>query len=1082
MAATFHVNVVLRPRGVSQGINAMQRSLNQLGGTADAVGSKLSRALVLGGTAGAVTALVSKLAELSDSYTIITNKVNAVTASQAESEAVMDKLFEMADRMRTPIEATATSYQRLRNATAMMGLSQTQTLRITETLGKGLKVYGSTTAEAASTMLQFTQALNSGKLNGDEFRAVMENSPAVVKLLTDELKVSKGELAAMSKAGKITGKDMVQALLKGAKEIDGKFSELIPTISESFTVLRNNFIKSIGEMAASSGAAKAISAMLMFLAKNLDTVLKVVTSVGNAMMLVFAGKVMQAAYAGLRTLWALMLANPLTAFVLALVTIGSLLYKFDVQITSVGTGTIRFQKVVEVAWEKIKKAITSALKATGEVIRDVFTFFEEGFKEMEVGFGDILVFVGIFIDKFIQLVEFLAQTVVSVFVVMTAGIAGIIVEAFAFIIGKIEWVINKVVEGYNVIARKVPGIGTIGKVSLGSKTLQGAADSMLNAADASIKAAQDSYATLTSATFVGPIEKFMKELLQDSIEGAGKATKGVVNLNAAGKNTFNGLAAGGKKAADAFSQLMDTLYPATKALNDLRDAKVIVDKELAGGPTKNPMSLEEGRRNIAALNQQYASGAIAAGQFAVEVQKIADLMERKPQSRITDEEGLRILDRQRFVMMEAADAIEHYNYLAGQVQVNSNVLLANAYLLPEQFQAEVKAREKVNELIEKGIILSDYELNARDARGQSTAAERAWRDQQIAQVTAYTGVLENAAAAEAEATEINKRLAERIKDSIPVWDEYVKMADEINGALSAGSLTMDQATLAAGKLREEFGKKLETEAIKEHNDAIRKLREELVKLEGPFELLNIGMGALGEQFKSFVMDGTASFEDFRKAALSSLTDIILKVLQTRATLALMGSTIDPIAAAAAKNGAADPLSGLVGAAGGGANGSAVALSGSATALTGSATALTGGGAALTGSATALAGSATALVSGGAAVAGGGASLTAAAAALTAAAGSLAASAAAQTAAAGAAGVSSGASAAVSAAGAAARYAPQGGPRQTDGQSGDAPPAVSVNVFNQNDPGQMVPVMGSRAGRRQVFNTMRYAPRAVERLK
>ena len=135
MAATFNVNVVLRPRGVTQGIANLHRGLNSLGATADAVGGKLAKAFYGADLVDRMARLVGTLTDTSDAYTTIANKVGAVTTSMDEQAAVMERLWEVSNKMRTPIEATATSYQRLRNATAAMGLSQNQTLRITETLG-----------------------------------------------------------------------------------------------------------------------------------------------------------------------------------------------------------------------------------------------------------------------------------------------------------------------------------------------------------------------------------------------------------------------------------------------------------------------------------------------------------------------------------------------------------------------------------------------------------------------------------------------------------------------------------------------------------------------------------------------------------------------------------------------------------------------------------------------------------------------------------------------------------------------------------------------------------------------------------
>ena len=51
-----------------------------------------------------------------------------------------------------------------------------------------------TGAETASVMLQFSQSMAAGRLNGAEFNAVAEGAPIILRMLSKELGVSRGEL------------------------------------------------------------------------------------------------------------------------------------------------------------------------------------------------------------------------------------------------------------------------------------------------------------------------------------------------------------------------------------------------------------------------------------------------------------------------------------------------------------------------------------------------------------------------------------------------------------------------------------------------------------------------------------------------------------------------------------------------------------------------------------------------------------------------------------------------------------------------------------------------------------------------
>jgi len=59
---------------------------------------------------------------------------------------------------------------------------------------KAFKVSGADAMEATSAMYQLTQAMAAGKLQGDEFRSVMENAPMVAQAIAKHMNVSVGEL------------------------------------------------------------------------------------------------------------------------------------------------------------------------------------------------------------------------------------------------------------------------------------------------------------------------------------------------------------------------------------------------------------------------------------------------------------------------------------------------------------------------------------------------------------------------------------------------------------------------------------------------------------------------------------------------------------------------------------------------------------------------------------------------------------------------------------------------------------------------------------------------------------------------
>ena len=61
-------------------------------------------------------------------------------------------------------------------------------MQVVEGVAAALKLSGATGAEASSVMLQFSQSMNSGRLNGGEFNAVAEGAPIILRAIEKELK------------------------------------------------------------------------------------------------------------------------------------------------------------------------------------------------------------------------------------------------------------------------------------------------------------------------------------------------------------------------------------------------------------------------------------------------------------------------------------------------------------------------------------------------------------------------------------------------------------------------------------------------------------------------------------------------------------------------------------------------------------------------------------------------------------------------------------------------------------------------------------------------------------------------------
>ncbi len=258
----------------------------------------------------AMLAFGRQLIDLTDEYTRIQNRIKTVTDSQREQYLVSELVFKSAQETRTELGSLANTYARVKRSTEDLGASQSQVIQFTDTLARALKLSGATAAETASVMLQLSQALQSNRLGGEEFRALAENGGEVMKLFAKELGVTTGQLRGLSRQGKITADVMFRALINGTEDIRKRFGETLPTIKERFVQIKNEAIKFIGELGQRTGIVKGFTDALGGIVENFDTIAKVAVAASQVIITLFVGQALKRLTIGLVTLAA---TNPFTA-------------------------------------------------------------------------------------------------------------------------------------------------------------------------------------------------------------------------------------------------------------------------------------------------------------------------------------------------------------------------------------------------------------------------------------------------------------------------------------------------------------------------------------------------------------------------------------------------------------------------------------------------------------------------------------------------------------------------------------------------------------------------------------------------
>lgn len=247
------------------------KSLKGIGQEAD-VASRAMSSLALAAKGLVATMGVGQIIQMSDSYTKFTAQLKLATTSTQEYATAYKDVQRISKTAQADLSATAVLYARIANGTRELGISQERVAKITESVNLAMKVSGATAEESASAMMQLSQAFASGVLRGEEFNAVNEAAPRLMKALADGMGVAVGGLRDMATEGQITSQVMAEALPKALEKLRVE-AKGIETIGGSFTNLKNEVLQLVGTQAQASGFVTAVSGGLNVLADNLGIVI-----------------------------------------------------------------------------------------------------------------------------------------------------------------------------------------------------------------------------------------------------------------------------------------------------------------------------------------------------------------------------------------------------------------------------------------------------------------------------------------------------------------------------------------------------------------------------------------------------------------------------------------------------------------------------------------------------------------------------------------------------------------------------------------------------------------------------------------
>lgn len=358
-----------------------------------------------------------KITDVADEYTSINARLGNILESGQTVVDMQNQIYDAAERSHG-------SYRNMAASVAKMALlaqdafkgNNEEVVAFTESLQKSFAVSGASTQEQIAGIYQITQALSAGKLQGDEFRSVMENAPMFAQAISKYTGQTIGQLKLMSAEGTITSDIMKNAMFQAADEINKKFAAMPMTFAgawqigvdkalrslEPFMTRMSDWLNSGGAdrlteiLGNVASAAEVLGNMLFWIIDHFRIISSIV--IGMAVpMAILAGAML---YFGVTTWWA---NSALVAFVAEM---GLATFGLSIIIGAIVTGIAYWIQSVgglKIAWAifydyllyvgegiytgfiVIKNGILNFMDGLRIVVMDLTQQMEEHFHNMVIG-------------------------------------------------------------------------------------------------------------------------------------------------------------------------------------------------------------------------------------------------------------------------------------------------------------------------------------------------------------------------------------------------------------------------------------------------------------------------------------------------------------------------------------------------------------------------------------------------------------------------------------------------------------------------------------------------------------------------
>ena len=266
------------------------KSMNSLAGSTERVSHGMSR-LRTGGfnlvNLSAAFYLIKNIKQLldgimdaPDSALSTKARLGLFNESKYSKEELYGQVYQTSLATRTGVEDTSNLATRILISGAMTGEGAAAgAIKVTELINKALIAGGGTSEENRRSLLQLSQGLASGMLQGDELRAIREQTPYLASILAEGMgKIDDkfigttiGDLKRLGGEGELTADRIIRSFLAMEGKINESFEQMPRTFGQGMTQLSSIWKYFLYLLGAGDGALAKINQKVWQLADYLLT-------------------------------------------------------------------------------------------------------------------------------------------------------------------------------------------------------------------------------------------------------------------------------------------------------------------------------------------------------------------------------------------------------------------------------------------------------------------------------------------------------------------------------------------------------------------------------------------------------------------------------------------------------------------------------------------------------------------------------------------------------------------------------------------------------------------------------------------